>query len=363
MEINIIITLASTTLIIYLSYWYLLFIKLLNINPITSDHTLKRVSVIICARNEKQNLIENIPSLLTQNYPDFEVIVMDDFSSDGSSTIMSRLKQANHQLYYHKVTKNVPGKKQALIEGVAKATSSYVLLTDADCKPSNKHWLKTMIRAALPNKSDLVIGYAPFYKQRSFLNKWTRFENWISALQYLSFAVVGKPYMGVGRNILYKKSAFKIEVLLQNMDLSSGDDDLMVNKIANHNNTVICINKEAFMYSHTKGSWKEYIHQKMRHLSTAHKYKISDILRLSIFSLSHFIFYSSIILLVFYGHFFVAGMFYLLRLILIWPLAIRLLELLDEKDLKFLFPLFDIMFFVFYLFFSFSVIFPKKKSW
>jgi hypothetical protein len=106
------------------------------------------------------------------------------------------------------------------------------------------------------------------------LNKIIRFDTFHTALQYLSYALAGQPYMGVGRNLSYKKAVF-----LRNKGFSAinhvpgGDDDLFINKVATKENTAIVIDKDTFTLSDPKKNFGEWFRQKARHYTTAKYYK------------------------------------------------------------------------------------------
>ena len=253
------------------------------------------VSVIICAKNEAENLKKNLKVVLIQNYPNFEVIIVNDQSTDNTVEVISEYFDRNENLRLFNIKpgeKPLPGKKFALKTGIEKATHDIIVVTDADCKPFSAHWLEHLVGSYLSD-TDFVLGYSPFYKAPTLLNKVARYENIMTAMQYLSFAKVGMPYMGVGRNMSFKKELFGKWDVSKGKNLRGGDDDLFVNALAKARNTELCLHKDSFTYSEAKKTWGEWIRQKTRHVSTGTEYKFKHKLVLFLFALSNFLFYTT----------------------------------------------------------------------
>ena len=208
------------------------------------------VSVIICAKDEDENIARFLPGILVQKYPStHEVIVVNDNSVDDSKYILGELQKTFKLLRIvdlKQEAKLISGKKYPLSIGIKEAKHEIILLTDADCVPASEFWIQKMQDASV-NGTEIVIGYGAYNKRPGLLNKIIRFETFHSALQYLSFALAGTPYMGVGRNLSYKKDVF-----LRNKGFSSinhipgGDDDLFINKVANKHNTAVVIDKDEY---------------------------------------------------------------------------------------------------------------------
>ena len=234
------------------------------------------VSVIIAARNEYDNLMENLPAILEQDYPDFEVVVVNDGSWDDTSVLLKAFQEkcAHLKIVYCPDNETYhAGKKMAITLGVKAAKNEQLVFTDADCKPLNKNWLSTMM-SSMEQSSAIVLGFSPYSKEKGLLNAVIRFDAWQVGLNYLSFALAGIPYMGVGRNMSYRKSQFfEVGGFRKHNHIRSGDDDLFINQIANGKNTVICVEKDAWIESIPENTWKDYWHQKKRHLTTGWHYK------------------------------------------------------------------------------------------
>src|SRR5690606_37823827 len=182
-------------------------------------------------------------------------------------------------------------KKFALTLGIKAAKTEYQLFTDADCYPTSPNWLRDMSSQFTLNKT-IVLGYGAYEKiPNSFLNKIIRFETMLTAVQYFSWAKAGKPYMGVGRNLAYKKEEFfNVRGFMDHMKIRSGDDDLFINQAGNSKNTTICFTPSSFTYSEPKRKFSDWFNQKRRHVSTAGHYKFFDRAQLAVFYISQLLF-------------------------------------------------------------------------
>jgi glycosyltransferase involved in cell wall biosynthesis len=258
----------------------------------TQTHPL---SVIICARDEADNLIKNLPGVLVQHFSTtHEVIVVNDNSFDESRYILDELKKTFRNLIPVELSqeaKLIMGKKFPLSIGIKSAKYETLILTDADCVPASEFWMQKMHDAYTENV-EVVLGYGAYHKRKGLLNKIIRFETFHSALQYLSYALAGIPYMGVGRNLSYKRSLFfKTKGFSSMNQIPGGDDDLFINKVATKKNTAIVIDKDSHTLSQPKKKWGEWFKQKTRHYSTAKYYKPLHKFLLGLYSFSQFLVY------------------------------------------------------------------------
>ena len=234
------------------------------------------VSVVICSKNELDNLHDFLPSLLEQDYPEYEVVVVDDGSTDATADELTRLKS----LYPHLQTTFVPQEakfinstKFALTLGIKAAKHDLLLLTDADCRPVSKHWISAMVRN-FTEGTDLVLGYSGYKREHTLLNCFISYDTMTIAMQYLNFALAGHPYMGVGRNMAYRRSLFvENKGFNSHLNVNSGDDDLFVNEAGTGRNTRIEASPLSFTESLPKTTWHDWFHQKRRHLTTASRYR------------------------------------------------------------------------------------------
>jgi biofilm PGA synthesis N-glycosyltransferase PgaC len=252
------------------------------------------VSVIICARNEAENLRKFLPAVLEQDYPTYEVIVVNDCSEDSSYNVLGEFITRYPHLRISSINKDpkfTHNKKFAQFIGIKAATNEILIFTDADCRPESNKWLSNLASNFTEN-TDIVLGYGGYLKEKGLLNMYIRFDSLFIALQYLGMAVRGIPYMGVGRNLSYRRSLFfKNKGFGNHNHLLSGDDDLFVNSLASNTNTGIEINPESFTRSVPSGTLIEFIKQKQRHFTTARFYKPLHILLLFLEPFSRVLFY------------------------------------------------------------------------
>lgn len=296
------IVVVGIQIVYYLSFFFLFSSK-------RPDTRLKKhipVSVIICAKNEAENLKNNLPFILNQDYSNFEVVLVNDSSSDGTLEVMEELK-ANHNNVKIVDVKTIEAfwgnKKYALTLGIKASKHNFLVFTDADCKPNSREWL-AHICSKFSNQKAIVLGYGAYAKKPfSPLNMLIRFETVLTAIQYFSYAKLGLPYMGVGRNMAYRKELFfNNNGFNGHIKLKSGDDDLFINEVADTKNTAICYSKESFTTSEPKTTFKDWILQKRRHISTANFYKPKHKLLLGLFYGSQLLFWAFSILLFLSGY-------------------------------------------------------------
>jgi len=262
------------------------------------------ISVIICAKNEEKNLQQFLTSVLEQNYLDYEIVLINDASTDKTLQVMSAFKEKHSNLKIVDV-KNIEAfwgnKKYALTLGIKAAKNEHLLFTDADCKPVSKHWISEISKKFTQQKV-IVLGYGKYNKTKSLVNLFVRFETLLTAIQYFNYAKLGVPYMAVGRNLAYTKTAFhKVKGFMNHLHIKSGDDDLFIQDAANNKNTVLCISEDSFTESKTPNSFTEWFQQKRRHIATANYYKVHHKVLLGLFYTSKvFLLVAATILFFFY---------------------------------------------------------------
>ncbi|MBS3999547.1 MAG: glycosyltransferase [Desulfobulbaceae bacterium] len=328
------------------------------------------VSVVICAKNEHDNLEKLLPLILNQDYPDFEVIVVNDFSDDDSVFLLRNFEKKYSHLKVITLRENVnffSGKKLALAVGIKSAKNDVILLTDADCKVVGKNWIKLMQRH-FDNGTDIVLGYSGYNKYPGFLNALIRFDTLSIAMQYFSYALTGYAYMGVGRNLAYRKRLFiEAKGFTSHYKINSGDDDLFINQTAKKRNTCIELSKESFSYSEPKKTFSSWFYQKKRHLSTAKYYKFSHKFRLGLYSLSQYLFFAAFITTMFFltpgKLMLIAGSVFLLRWVVLLLLYYNACKKFNERKLFIFSPLFEVIFLLLNPIFLISNWFVKKNRW
>lgn len=304
------------------------------------------VSVIICAKNEEENLKNFIPSILTQNHPDFEVIIINDASSDNTLEIIENFQKYDDRVKIVNVQNNEAfwaNKKYALTLGIKKAKNPYLLFTDADCEAKSPNWIREMTSGFAEGKS-IILGYGGYFREKPILlNKLIRFESLFTAIQYFSYAKWGMPYMGVGRNLAYtSKEFFNQRGFATHLHLRSGDDDLFVNEAATSTNTTICFQPDSITRSVPKKSFTDWFTQKKRHISVAGNYKLKHQVMLGLFFFSQLFFWILFLILVFSAYWKIVVGILIFRLLIQGMLYFQAAKKLNEKDLFWIFPFLEV---------------------
>ncbi len=325
------------------------------------------VSVIICSRDEAANIVKNLPGALVQKYKTtHEIIVVNDNSLDESKYILEEFQRKFRQLQLIELKQEarfIPGKKYPLSVGIKTAKYEIVLLTDADCVPASEFWIEKM-QQGFNNGIEIVLGYGAMHKTKGFFNKLVRWETFHTALQYLSYAKSGIAYMGVGRNLSYKKSVFfRHKGFSAHNHVPGGDDDLFINKAATKKNTTIVVDKEAFTLSDAPKNWKQWIRQKKRHYTTSKYYKAGHKFLLGLYAFSLFIFYPLFIVALFISDWRLTLGVFGIRFLVQAFIIFKTTQKLDEKDLFPWFLFFDVWMFFYYLFFAASIFKKPAKKW
>lgn len=325
------------------------------------------ISVIISARNEANNLRENLPAILEQKYPDFEVVVVNDCSFDSSDLVLEELAKAWPHLKIVTITEHArfkTGKKFALTLGIKAAKNEHLLFTDADCKPSSPNWI-TRMASNFKGKVQIVLGYSPYTRTANFLNPFIRFETIKTAVNYLSAALNGDAYMGIGRNLAYTKTLFfGAKGFAAHMHVLSGDDDLFVNQNATPANTAIEMHPEAFVYTEAKTTLPDWFRQKRRHFGVGNLYKSRHRKLLSLDALSGFLFYVLFVLcLVFNFEPLLALGIFIFRLIFQVIIYRKTFSKLDGRQFIWYLPLFDMVYYIYLNVFGLIGSFIKTIKW
>lgn len=355
--------------LVQIFYYFFFFLKFARYRESSPPAGTEGVSVVICARNEYAQLKENLPLILQQDYPDFEVVVVNHASDDDTSFLLAKMAEEFPRLKIVEIRENLnffEGKKFPLSIGIKSAMYETVLLTDADCRPVSTQWIRHMA-GGFSNQKEIVLGYGAYQPSRSFLNRMIRFDTVHIALQYLSYALAGIPYMGVGRNMAYRKSLFyEKKGFTSHYSIHSGDDDLFINMAATRKNTGIVTDPESFTLSKPKKSFNEWWIQKKRHLSTAHYYRLSHKLLLGLYSFSTILFYTFFVILLllsFNINTFVAVMLFVTRLAVQLFIFRKTLIRLKEKGIWLLVPICEVVMIILNTSLIWSSFLTKEKQW
>lgn len=356
---------------IQLFYYLFFYLRIAMAKDESRSTDFPPVSIIICARNQKQNLERFLDLIFSQDYREFEVVVVNDCSGDGTETYLAQKALKEPRLQFRTIVEDPKfkhGKKLALSLGIKAAKYETFLFTDADCYPPNENWIKCMTQHYADENIQVVLGYGGYEEQKGILNKLIRFDTFFIGLNYLGFAMAGLPYMGVGRNLSYKKRLYdESSGFTKHYNMASGDDDLFVNEVARRKNTAVEVNPLGITKSSPKTSYRHWVVQKTRHLTTGRMYKKLHVFLLGLEPFSRMIMFMLFALYFIYSYtylfYFVLGAF-ILRLVIQLTVFKLAMNRLNEKNLLLYSPLLDMLLPIFYVTLGIkNFVSSKRKKW
>lgn len=360
---------------IQLAYTLFFFVQLFSL-PDEDDASIpdpQPVTIIICAKNEAANLRNNLPAIMAQRYSNasgigmYRVIVVNDASDDDTASVLEGFKALyeNLSIIHTSVqeARTFPGKKFALSKALAITDSNFLLLTDADCQPASDAWLTQMV-APLHKGTQLVAGFGAYSANGSVLNAFIRWETLHTFIQYGGYALSGRPYMAVGRNLACTKAAMlKAQQSAAWAQLPSGDDDLLINAIANGKNMAIVATPSSITISPAKATWADWLKQKQRHVSTGKYYKTSTKLLLGMYALTHSVVWLSFLVLLLTPMWQLALVVMAVRLIINIIIQQRACRLTGQQHYILLFILADIGWMIYNFVLSPYILLKNKQRW
>ena len=264
------------------------------------DSNLEPVSVVICARNAYEYLVDLVPALLKQDYPDFEVVIVNDCSDDKTEEYLDELVRREPKVKPVHIRQHLNffnGRKFPLSMGIKSAANDLLVLTECKCMPSNDLWLRS-VAECYGKSTEVVIGYSPFQQKKGLLNLLIRFDALQNGLMYLSAALNGHPYMGIGKNLSYRKELFfRNKGFISHYTTSVGDDDLFVSQAATKKNTEVLIDADDTIVTAPARSFRLWMRQRSSRNSTVRHYSLRARLSQLLFYGSHSLFYVSFVAL------------------------------------------------------------------
>ncbi len=353
--------------IIQMFYIWIVFSRLAFFRKKEIQVSDEAVSVVICARNEYGNLKKNLPQILAQDHPDFEVVVVNDNSQDDSLELLEEMARENSKLKIVNLSQELnffTGKKFPLSLGIKSAKHDLLLLTDADCHPSSDQWIRNMA-SKFREEKEIVLGYGGYERRNSLINLIIRYETLWVAIQYLSFSLSRRTYMGVGRNMAYRKSLFyKNKGFSSHLTVASGDDDLFINSVATKKNVAIEIGHGSHTISVPGKSVSSWIKQKRRHLTTWKYYRGRFKRLLGTWSISQSLFFILFALLLVLGYnMIVVGSVFFLRFVSYLLITKLCMNRLNERKLLLFSPIAELFLIVFYPMLSLVNMLSKPDKW
>jgi len=352
--------------IIQLFYFWVFFSRLAFYRRKNIETRQPPVSVIITSHSELNFLGDNLPFILQQDYPEFEVVVVNDNSDDDTSDFLTQLSLETPNLQVVELKQSLnwfKGKKFPLSIGIKSAKYDFVVLTDADCHPTSSTWLSEIVSASKPN-TEIVLGYSTF-ATTSGINRLLRFTAFYDALFFLSMALSGIPFKGNGKNLAYKRQLFyRQQGFISHYIIKAGDDELFVNKAAKKRNTEVMISNDSRVISQKPITLGDWLKKEKTRLSLRRHFRFPHRLLLSLYALTSLLFYGLFTtLLVLHISWIILVPVLMLRILSQWILFGKGTKKLSERGLWFLSPIFEFFIMLTDIILWFIILFTKKNKW
>lgn len=359
MILSIIIFVFGICCAIQLAFWAMIASSNATSKKEQNSTSQPMVSIVVAAKNEENNLPLFLPKLLQQDYSNLEIIIVNDHSTDGTQNLLDAFSKENKNLKVIHLNERKGGKKRALTIGIKAAQGTWIAQTDADCYPETEQWVSNVISQS--QDAEVILLYGPYQNEGGWLNKMIRYETWYIAVQYLGLLPYGVRYMGVGRNLFFKKELFHtVEGYASHIDKLSGDDDLFISSLPAQ--TRVITNYQDRTYSIPKRSFGSLINQKLRHLSTSSDYRLKEQVVLSLIYLSQLGFYIGMFCLLILSQTWAIGVF-IIRTIIVLIVSNRLMKKLNERNLWYFSPVMDFILVLYYAMLTLLFPFKANKKW
>lgn len=246
-------------------------------NPLKDiSEELPPLSVLIVTKDSGNALKENLPVILEQDYPEFEVIVVNDKSAGEDENILKLLEQKYKNLYHTfipETARYVSRKKLGIAMGIRASRNEWLVVTEPNCRPVSNQWLRSLARQMTPH-TDIVLGYSNFMPKKGWFAKTLVLDMFFLSVRYLGRAIAGSPYMGIGRNLAYRKSTYqKHKGFSDHLQLQRGEDDLFINAVANERNTRVAIEPDSIVRMPVPPYKRIWLEEKIGRMVTGHYYQ------------------------------------------------------------------------------------------
>jgi glycosyltransferase involved in cell wall biosynthesis len=366
----LLLTAVAVVFLFQLAYWLRVYGRVAFCRPLrpTAAPWQPPVSIILSARNEYRQLQKNLPTLLSQHYPEYEVIVVNDGSEDDTEILLASMQQSHPHLVFRTIMadeKFTHPKKIALGMGIKAARYDTLLFTDVDCFPAGDQWLAAM-QQCFVEKKEVVIGHT----RLANVSRWIAADHFMRALHVMGKALLHKPYMGTNSNLAYcRKLFFDNKGFDMRVTGSLREDILFVNKTAGRNTTAVALGKDATTIGtlrYTAADWRRHRINEMHSLALCKRGPHFPALTENSLRLLFFVgmlaagiaFWPDYVLLSV-----LAGMLFV-RFVLQTVLLLRALKKLGEKNLLPMLWVWDIVHPVYYFSLIISSVRKKyKKTW
>ena len=242
------------------------------------DSQLPPVSIVMAAQNDGEWLRSNLVYLLEQDYPDFEVVVVDYLSTDDTQFVL-RLLAENYKnlkiVTFHENVNGYLGIKYPLSIGIKTAKNDILLLAEPECMPMENtrfNWIREMVAGYVHDHVDIVLGYCGIAYKPSVFNWLQQYDNLDYSVEYLGAASLRCPFTGNGRNLSYRRSLFlKNDGFIYHYHIPEGADDMFVNQNCRRRNTTVVLSRDAYTVVEPQSTLRQW-HLFRKHRIATHKY-------------------------------------------------------------------------------------------
>ena len=240
-----------------------------------SETDFPPISVILVTKDSGSALKENLPAILEQDYPYFEVIVVNDESAGEDENILKLLKNEYHNLYHTfipKTARYISRKKLGISMGIKASRYNWIVVTDPYSRPASKHWLYSLSRH-FTAETEIVLGYSNYESQKTAFGRHIVTDTLFQSMRFLGRALAGRAYMGTGHNMAYRKDFYELHKGFANkLNLNRGEDDLFVNAVATKENTRVALSKDSIVRRTVPPYRHIWRNEKVSYAVTGHYY-------------------------------------------------------------------------------------------
>lgn len=252
--------------VIQLIYYFLIYGKF-TFHRKKSAVSFKEVpmSVVVVVRDNASQILQSLPKLLSQQYPAFEIVVVNDRSPD-ENTLFTIKEYSNRYpnikfVDLSEAVSTSKGRKMAVSFGIKCATYENILVTSPDCEPSSVHWLSAMA-ANFQGQKKVVVGYSTYARRRTPYNAFLRYDNVVGAVQYFSHVLRNATYRADFNNIAFLRQLFYNQKGFTSFNhLEWGEEDIFVHRISGGDNTSVEYSPESMIVQNnipSYGYWRSH---------------------------------------------------------------------------------------------------------
>lgn len=215
------------------------------------------VSIVVYAHNQGEALVRNLPVLLSQDYPSYEVIVIDDTSRDETQDVLTMMDQRYEHLFHTRIDEKVrtmSHRKLAVLLGTKAAHYDLIVLTQAQCMPNSEKWLDQIAGHFQNPAIEVVLGAVVYERRSSFMSRFAQYDLFHRLVRMFGLTLVIKPFAGWGQNMAFRKSTFYAngsQGYQRHLNIQPGEDDLFVGDVANGSNVAVECRPESLMTDQT----------------------------------------------------------------------------------------------------------------